>query len=344
MRLTLPSTLTAARVARAIKELRRFTSPQPYVRSRRQPQHAIANLDRFAQLWWHDVVVGYGLAEQQTGKRPTGRLAVRFYVTRKLPKSRLKAPFRIPSALRIATGRGGTVDVPTDVVEMQGTPAAQRTVLAGQSMGHFIGVRGTFGLAVRDTSGQSYALTCAHVVAPRFLDDPTDDEVESPADDDGVAGPNVMGHVFEWTLLDSAALNTADAALVKPKSGITLSNTPLGLSTPPRLSTLTPAQFAGMKHRAAIVQSHRGAISAVIDSIANDLPFDFDGRLFRFTDIVSYIASVGPGDSGSAVIDVMSRDVLGLHFAGHQIEGLGFCIPASTIVRAFPGRGLTIAP
>ncbi len=303
----------------------------------------MSNLESFSQLWWNDIVMGYGVAEQRTDRRPTGKLAVRFYVTRKLPKSRLKSEFLIPRSLRVKTSRGRHVDVPTDVVELDRLPAAQRMVGAGQSMGHVIGIRGTFGLAVKDTTGQTYALTCAHVVAPHFLD-PTDAAVESPADSDGIAGPNVMGKVFKFTKFDNTKLNTADAALVKPASDVTLSNSALGLSSPPRFSTLTPAQFAGMKNRAAIVQTHRGAVSAVIDSIANDLPFDFNGRLFRFTQIVSYLASVEPGDSGSAVVDAMSREVIGLHFAGHRANRVGFCIVASTIVRAFPDLGLTVAP
>lgn len=344
MTLDTPSHLTAAQVSRAITDLRRFTSPRPYARASRSP-YTVSNLERFAGLWWHDVVVGYGLAEQRTDRRPTGKLAVRFYVLRKLPKSRLKASYRIPRSVRVTTTSGESVDVPTDVIEMRRLPAAQRTIVAGDSMGHFIGVRGTFGLAVKDAAGQTYALTCAHVAAPRFIDNLANAAVESPADDDRVAGPNVMGNLFTWTELDDTSLNRADAALVKPTTGIRLSNASLGLSTPPRFSTVTPAQFAAMKRRAAIVQTQRGAVSAVIDSIANDLAFDFDGRLFRFTDIASYVASVEPGDSGSAVVDAVSRDVLGLHFAGQRADRLGFCILASTIVRSFPQLGLlTAAP
>ena len=342
MKLAIPSALTAAKISRAVRELRRFTAPRSAAWSKR-PARGVSNLESFSQLWWHDVVMGYGLAEERTDRRPTGRLSVRFYVNRKLPKSRLKSPHCIPSSLRVATARGRYADIPTDVVELPRLPAAQRTVNAGDSMGHVIGTFGTFGLAVRDAAGQVYALTCAHVVAPHFLN-ATGAAVESPADNSGDAGPNVMGKVFRFTGFVEAALNTADAALVKPASHVTLSNASLGLSSPPRFSMLTPAQFAGMKNRTAIVQSHRGAVAAVIDSVANDLPFDFSGRFFRFTEVVSYIASVEPGDSGSAVVDAMSRDVLGLHFAGSRADRLGFCIPASTIVRAFSELGLTVAP
>ncbi len=343
MKLQIPSPLTAAQVHGALRELHRFTAPLAE-RSYRRPARRVTNLERFAQLWWDSVVAGYGLAEQQTDHRPTGRLAARFYVMHKLPKSRLKSRYMIPASLRIATGRHGRfVDVPTDVVALPRLPAAQRVIDAGDSMGHFIGVRGTFGLAVKDSANHIYALTCAHVVAPDFIADPLDDSVESPADDDHAAGPNVMGTVFKWTQLARVGLNTADAALVKPASGVTLSNDALGLSAPPRFSALTAAQFAAFKKRAAIVQTHRGAVSAVIDSIANNLLFDFGGRFFRFTDVASYVASVEPGDSGSAVVDATSRDVIGLHFAGNRSDRLGYCIVASTIVRAFSDLQLTVA-
>jgi len=90
------------------------------------------------------------------------------------------------------------------------------------------------------------------------------------------------------------------------------------------------------------VQTRRGAVHAVLDSIANDLPFDFNGRPFRFTDVASYIAGVEPGDSGSAVIDGTSGEVLGLHFAGNRVERVGFCILSSTILRAFVGMRLNV--
>jgi hypothetical protein len=343
MKLTIPGPLTAAQAHGAIRELRRFTVPQtgaPY----NKPARSVVNLDKFSQLWWNGIVVGYGLAEERTDHRPTGRLATRFYVTRKLPKARLKSPYLIPRWLRIRTSRKGKyVDLPTDVVEMRRLPAAQRTVEAGDSMGHVIGVRGTFGLSVRDGSGQTYALTCAHVAAPDFVENLQDTAVESPADSDGVAGPNVMGTVFSWTALDPVGFNTADAALVKPAAGITLSNDALGLAPSPRFSTLTASQFAGMKKSAAIVQTQRGAVSAVVDSIANDLLFDFGRDFYRFTDVASYVASVEPGDSGSAVVDAVSRDVLGMHFAGSRADRLGYCILASTIVRAFRSFQLTVA-
>jgi hypothetical protein len=340
MKLAFPSPLTAAQVVRAARDLRRFTKPSAADAGKRRVPY-VSNLNQLSQLWWNDVVMGYGIAEEQTDCRPTGRLSIRFYVNRKLPKARLKAAQRIPSSLRVRTTGNRYAEVPTDVVELRRLPAAQRTVRAGDSMGHFIGLQGTFGLAVRDAAGDTYALTCAHVVAPHFLD-PTDAPVESPMDTDGVAGPNVMGTVFSWTQLDDTILNTADAALVRPANGITLSNAALNLSSPPRFSTITPAQFANVRNRPAIVQTRRGAVHAVLDSIANDLPFDFNGRPFRFTDVASYIAGVEPGDSGSAVIDGTSGEVLGLHFAGNRVERVGFCILSSTILRAFVGMRLNV--
>lgn len=342
MKLAIPAPLTPSQAHAAIRELRRFTTPQSSA-SPNESKRSVVNLDRFSGLWWDSVVLGYGLAEERTDHRPTGRLAARFYVTHKLPKSRLKSVFRIPQTLRVSTSRHGRhVDLPTDVVELRRLPAAQRTVEAGDSMGNVIGVRGTFGLSVRDKSGQEYALTCAHVAAPEFVEEPEGTAVESPADSDGVAGPNVMGTVFTWTALDPTGLNTADAALVKPASGITLSNSALGLASPARLSTVTASQFAGMKKRAAIVQTQRGAVSAVLDSIANDLLFDFGRDLYRFTEVASYVANVQPGDSGSAVVDAVSRDVLGIHFAGSRADQLGYCILASTIASAFRSLELTV--
>jgi len=342
MKLAVPDTVKLAEVTQALRELRRFTCATAVTKRSRKVQR-ILNLTEFENLWWHDVVLGYGLAEKIADRRETGHLSVRLYVNRKLPKSKLKTAFRIPKTLLLRGLTDEAVTIKTDVVELNRIPVIHRTIYAGESMGHYIGMNGTFGLAVVDSAGRQYALTCAHVAAPYWLS-PKGDPVESPADTDGKAGDNVMGTLADWSVLDTSSINTADAALVQPKDGVVLSNAHLQLGLVPRFANLTLSNFVAMKSRAVKIQSQRGTLDGVIDSVHNDLPFDFSGRYFRFGDIISYGAGVESGDSGSAVLDATSRDVLGLHFAGERAARIGYCIPARTILRTFTKYDLTIKP
>ena len=337
MRLQTP-TLKPQEIAAAVGSLAPFVAPAADGRWR--TTNCIANMKRFEGLWWNEVVAGYGLAEKCTDGRRTGRLAVRFYVTKKLASRRLKSQWRIPPVLSVRRRSGEVVALPTDVVTFSRRPAAQRTIFAGDSIGHFVGLNGTMGAAVRDKDGQVYALTCAHVVAPR-LRNPLGEPVESPADLDGAAGANTMGAVVDWTVLDPDGINTVDAALVRPAAGVTLSNAHLALSTQSRLSNLSINQLVGMASEPVFVETQRGTVDGLIDSTHNNLPFSFGLQDFRFSDVVSYVAAVRSGDSGSAVLAGPNRDVIGLHFAGG--EGLGYAVLARTIRRAFAVHELVLA-
>jgi hypothetical protein len=338
MRLDLPARLAPRDISAAVADLAVFVGgPRPARGG--GPGGRLANVRRFQDLWWNEVVAGYGVAEKCTGGRRTGTLAVRFYVTQKLASRQLKSPWRIPRRVAVRRRDGGVVELPTDVVTLPRRPAAQRTVFAGDSMGHFIGLNGTMGVAVRAKDGRRYALTCAHVVAPRRRD-PLGEAVESPADFDGAAGAATMGTVADWTVLDPAGVNTVDAALVAPAAGVELSNGHLPLSPRSRLSTLSIAQLVGLVNEPVLIETQRGTVDGLIESTHNNLPFSFGLEDFRFSDVVSYAAATRSGDSGAAVLGGANRDVLGLHFAGG--EGVGYAVLARTIQRAFAKYALAL--
>lgn len=341
MKLRTVDTLRLSDVTRAMASFWQFTAPDA-VTGRAARQTRVNNLHAFESLWWHDVVLGYGIAEKQSDGRGTGELCARFYVNRKLSRARLKTTRRIPRYVEIKGRRGAAGKILTDVVELPHVPAAQRLVRAGDSIGHFIGLNGTLGLAVRDKVGRPFGLTCAHVVAPPFLQ-PKGDAIESPADSDGKAGANVMGTLADWTVLDGNGINTVDAALVAPAAGIELSNDTLNLGPVPKFTSLRLVDFVNLRSTVVTIQTQRGARKGVIDSIHNHLLFNFGGRFFRFDNVLSYVADTEPGDSGSAVCDASTKDVLGLHFAGSPLDHTGYCIPSPTILTAFAAHGLTIA-
>src|SRR5262249_50737272 len=113
--------------------------PSPQMR-----RNQAALLRAVADLPWDDLVLGYALAEKKTGGAPAGVLAVRFYVPRKVSRTRLKSAWRIPRELRIASGNGKAQysALQTDVTELSRIPEAQRTVRPGDSIGHVVGTRG----------------------------------------------------------------------------------------------------------------------------------------------------------------------------------------------------------
>lgn len=217
-----------------------------------------------------------------------------------------------------------------------------RRVQAGDPIGHYFGLLGTLGLAVEDAAGRRFALTCAHVVAPHWTD-PRNDSVESPPDGDGRAGDNVIGTVADWTVLEVNGVNTVDLALVACE-GVLLTNAPLALDAVPRFTSLPLADFGRLAGRHVTVHSYRGAQDAVVESLQDDVFIDYSGTTFRFSNVLSYRAHVQGGDSGSAVYDPVSREVVGLHFAGRPLDDRGYAIPAPNILRAFARHDLRIVP
>src|SRR4026208_882802 len=145
MRLSVPERLRASDISKRVKRLQQFVV---HGRSRRKrySDTFIANIGRLEHLWWNETLIGYGIAEKRSGGRNTELLCVRFYVRRKLPKQKLKSIFRIPPSVDISHGNGEPIPVVSDVVEVRRCPAAQRSVFAGDSIGHYIGLNGTLGL------------------------------------------------------------------------------------------------------------------------------------------------------------------------------------------------------
>lgn len=317
-----------------LRSLHRWRSGKK--RKRRRPPGVRA----LAALGWGQSIAGFAVAEKHADKHPTGQLCIRFYVRRKVGRSRLDPSDRIPSHINIARGKQ-TIAIPTNVIEMRVLPQAQRSIPAGASIGHFSGVTdGTLGLAVVDSNGQVYALTCRHVACPWWMD-PQGAAIECPPDRDGQPGPNVIGKVYSWTILSETAPNDCDAALVIPLDGVVLNNGTLQLH--PSLATAFGiSDFSADPRRKVQIFTRRKVISGVVESVCNHLDVDILQKAFPFQNVVevAYQEPLFSGDSGSAVIQTDTRAVLGLHFAGVPNSGTGYFIPAPAIASRFRKFGL----
>ena len=67
----------------------------------------------------------------------------------------------------------------------------------------------------------------------------------------------------------------------------------------------------------------------------NRLSSDWGCRIVweRFSGVFAYLAPNQDGDSGAPVVDRVTGEVLGLHFAGRPDLNKGWIIPGSTIAR-----------
>jgi len=264
---------------------------------------------------------------------------LRVYVRRKVAKSRLAAGSGIPAKIEIRRG-GAQFTFVTDVVELRNDPEAHRVTGAMAAIGSFTGMTdGTLGLAVISQAGDKFALTCRHVVA-LWDRNPNGDAIESPPDPDGQAGVNTIGNVFSWTRLAPNTLHISDAALVSPGTGITLSNEPLRLQAGAAFGNLTLGEFMAQPRVRVQTFTRRKVVNGTVGSMHNHFTVAFMGNRFHFQDVVevTYDDEVMGGDSGAAVVQTNTRQVLGLHFAGSGRTG--YFVTAQSILQVFSGFGL----
>ncbi|WP_129114098.1 hypothetical protein [Halegenticoccus tardaugens] len=170
-------------------------------------------------------VVGTGIGPKRVGERETGEDAVVVFVSRKVPEAQLSESDRLPRTVTI-----DGEEVQTDVQEVGDvrTQAAVRPVErtdrnrkrrwrpapAGVSCGHPEVSAGTLGTpALRTESGETVALTNAHVAAPVGSAE-RDDPVLQPGPADGGDAEDRIGELREWGEIHPDEPNRTDSALV----------------------------------------------------------------------------------------------------------------------------------
>jgi len=101
-----------------------------------------------------------------------------------------------------------------------GTGPARRPAQGGDSIGHQSGDTGTIGCLVEDTgpSGQSYLLSCNHVLAALNQGVKGKDEIWQPGPGEGGNSSNRIGLLEEFVPINlgGQASNKIDAALCRP--------------------------------------------------------------------------------------------------------------------------------
>jgi hypothetical protein len=261
-------------------------------------------------------VVAVGISEKITQRKPTGKLALTFYVERKVPRKKLRADLLIPPTVPEALS--GPEAIPTDVVVLgkirPEVNANRNPVQPGHSIGHAAITAGTLG-AIVTRRNTIHILSNSHVLALSGTAK-RGDPILYPGDADGGAMPeDLVAKLsgFKKFVTGGDFVNRVDCAIAKPTAArlADLVSEIKGLGVPK--GTIKPKR--GMK----VVKVGRttGKTSGEIRDVNFRFVLEYDevGEV-GFMDQVLCTRYTRPGDSGSLVLDQATGRAVGLHFAG----------------------------
>lgn len=263
-------------------------------------------------------VVAMGIAEKITKGKRTGKLALTFYVERKISPRKLLASEAVPPTVPEALS--GPNAIPTDVIVLgkmrPEINAIKKPLQPGNSIGHeTVGSTGTFG-AVVTKGGVLHILSNSHVLALNGLAK-KGDSIIYPGDADGGELPKSLVAKlagFKKFKLGPAFVNRTDCAIAKPTDErlADLVSEIKGLSFPK--GTIKPVR--GMK--VTKVGRTTGKTTGEIRDVNFRFVLDYEGDTGEvgFIDQVLCTRYTERGDSGSLVIDKATGRAVGLHFAG----------------------------
>lgn len=273
----------------------------------------------------HSNIVGLGFgAKSADGYRLAGDEAIRVYVRNKLPKSALKKNQIIPSAVD---------GMDTDVIAVGNIKTAQRPTRCGCSIGHINVTAGTLGCLVRRAGDeQFYILSNNHVLANCDSASPGDLILE-PGRMDGGDPNDPIGELAEFAPLTTGAPVEIDAALAR----VFDVNSVL-----PEIMEIGPINQPEIGP--SIYQSVRKHGRTTLHTVGIVTDVDADVRVWygplESADFAGQIAVEGfrgpfsaSGDSGSLIVDAVSKRPVGLLFA----DGLGisFANPINRVLNHF---------
>ncbi|MGA2178172.1 MAG: hypothetical protein ABSH15_01125 [Verrucomicrobiota bacterium] len=264
-------------------------------------------------------VVGVGIGEQIVDDKPTGIMAVKFFVRVKYPEHELSKKTLLPKSID-----GLPVDVEETGLFRRFTPAMPnpktkiRPAQPGCSVGYQdpsnqIVMAGTFGAVVKDNAGQ-YILSNNHVLA---------DESRLPAGapifqpgllDGGNANTDQIAALTRFIALQAAG-NKVDCAIAKVTANNLVSKDVLHIGA----STGTDDAAIDMAvHKFGRTTSYT---VGQVKSIDTDVTVGYETGNFTFQEQIIIVGSAGlpfsaAGDSGSLILQRGTNKAVGLLFAG----------------------------
>lgn len=265
-------------------------------------------------------IQGIGIAEKITDGQKLGVLAIKVYVEKKLPKSKLEDV--VPKNLTVP---GVEEKIETDIQEIgivtkEPNTIRVRPAIPGFGVGHVNITVGTFGCLVRkkDDDETLYILSNSHVLADEGTGTVGDRVIQPGKYDGGAAPGDVIAELSQWIPFQFTSTgypNTVDAAIAKVKnkasvtSAIRLIGVPTGASNRVRRGMRVQKTGRTTDYTQGIIQdiNYRMALDY-------KKPGGGSGRV-GLQDLVLCTRFTDGGDSGSAVLD-MNKRIVGLHFAG----------------------------
>ena len=266
---------------------------------------------------------GVGFGAKVTSGAGIDTAAVRVYVRAKQPKRLLSENELVPSEIN---------GVPTDVIAVGEIFAA--AVACGVSVGHVNVTAGRLGCLVKRAaaSGKRFILSNNHVLA-NANNAKKNDAILQPGKIDGGVPPAIAKLTdfeplhFDGTpnLIDAAIAELVDVTSVAPELMV------IGSIVPP-VSGASVYQSV-RKHGRTTLHT-----VGVIMDIAADINVGYEGgRVAAFHDQLAVTGVGGAfgdrGDSGSLVVDAVSRRAVGLVVAVAQ--GLTYCNPIEAVLARF---------
>ena len=268
-------------------------------------------------------VVGFGIAEKVTAAAKVSTVALKVYVTEKLPSSRVEASERIPPEVSIPdVVERLPIDVEAiGVLKPELLTLKERPLIPGYSVGNVRENTGTLGCIVTSRNGGGdLVLSNSHILA-RYGLAPLGDPIIQPGIDDNGSAGDTIGTLEKFVEFDFGPgyPNTCDAAVAKIQEGIAIS------PVIPQIGMVTDVNTS--LQRGMQVQKTGRTTDHTIGTI---LDMNFRFRLsypsgaaggervpLGFRDQVRCSRYTGGGDSGSLVCDMNGRAV-GLHFVGSE--------------------------
>lgn len=276
-----------------------------------------------------DNVVGVGIGEKYRNNKPTSQLSLKVYVVEKLPENQLDDKIIIPR-------RFGTflTDVePVGRVSLRRNTLRVRPAAGGWSISRSDQVvAGTLGCLVRGQDGRDYILSNNHVMAKENHCNRGDQVLQPGRRDGGSTTTDVLARLHAWkpVTADGSFPNKVDAAIAEPVDSVTADIAGIGVPK----GEIAPDRYRLVKKSGRTSQLTQGI---VMDTDVL-IKIEFDSSIAVFDDQILIKGLAGqptpfslPGDSGSAIIDVLTNRVCGLLFAGSEEYDVTFANKISNV-------------